>query len=126
MAIKTSGFDHIHFNVRNMKRFMEIMGQLFDLDATPIGQLQPLRLFNASLYLNGAEGRQPFFDVFQPAGETGDVASHIREHGQGISFISFRVEEIDSAAKHAAAFALSAQSDTSTDCSFAAVASRWM
>ncbi len=102
MAIKTSGIDHIHFNVRHMKRFLEIMGGLFDIDATKVGHLQPLDLYNSVVHLAGADAGQPFLDIFQPASETSPVARVINKRGEGVSFISFRVENIEAAAEHAA------------------------
>lgn len=102
MTIKTYGIDHIHFNVRKMKRFLEIMEQLFGPDITPINNLQQFGFYNACVNFDKVNEAQAFLDVFQPATDDGFVANHIRKHGQGISFIAFRVDDLDAAAAHAA------------------------
>lgn len=102
MTIKTSGIDHIHFNIRNIKRFLEIMQQLFGPDITPINQLQPLGFYNASVTFDPTNAAQAFLDVFQSATDDSFVANHIRNHGQGVSFVSFRVDDLEGAAAHAA------------------------
>lgn len=100
MTIKTFGIDHIHFNVTRLKRFLELMEQLFGPDITPVGHLQPLGIYNACVSFPGATA-QSFMDVFQAANESSPVAEHIRQHGQGVSYVSFRVEDIEAAAAHA-------------------------
>jgi len=106
MAIKTSGIDHIHLNVRDLKRLLGIMNRLFCTETTPVGRLDPLGMYNATMKLTGADTRQPFLDLFQPAREDSDVARIIRDRGPSVSCISFRVEDIDSAAEHAASCGL--------------------
>ncbi len=100
MTIKTLGIDHIHFNVVNIKRFLEIMEQLFGPDITPIAHLQPLEIYNACVTLPDASV-QPFLDVFQAADESSPVDKYIRKRGQGVSIVSFRVEDIEAACIHA-------------------------
>ena len=81
MAIKTSGIDHIHLNVRDLKRLLGIMNRLFCTETTPVGRLEPLGMYNATMKLTGADTRQPFLDLFQPAREYSDVAWIIRDRG---------------------------------------------
>lgn len=101
MTIKTSGIDHIHFNVKNLKRFREIMEQLFGPDITPVGQMQNFGFYNSCVSFPEGDSRA-FLDVFQPARDDSFVANHIREYGQGVSFVSFKVDDLDAAAAHAA------------------------
>ncbi|MCG3170540.1 MAG: hypothetical protein CALGDGBN_02106 [Pseudomonadales bacterium] len=102
MTIRTFGIDHVHFNVLRIRRFLEIMEQLFGADITPISQLAQLGAYNACVHFP-AEGMTPsFLDVFQPGGDSDQAAEHIRDHGQGISHVAFRVENIEDAAVHAA------------------------
>lgn len=101
MTIKTLGIDHIHFNVLNLKRFREIMKQLFGPDITPIGYLKPHGMYNSCVSFADATA-QTFLDVFQAASESSYVAEHIRQRGQGVSYVSFKVEGIEAAAAHAA------------------------
>lgn len=100
MAIKTLGIDHIHFNVFDLQRFRELMQKLFGAEMTPVGHLEPLGLFNSCVSFRDV-ARAPFMDVFQPANESSQIAEHLRRHGQGVSFVSFRVENIEAAAQHA-------------------------
>jgi len=102
MTIKTSGIDHIHFNVRNIKRFLEIIEQLFGPDITPINQMPYLGFYNASVTFDPTNAAQAFLDVFQPADDKGFVGNYIRNYGQGVSFVSFRVDDLEGAAAHAA------------------------
>ena len=102
MAIKTSGIDHIHFNVPDMRRFLDIMGKLFDIDATKIGHLPPAGFYNSTVKLVDADAGQPFLDVFQSASETSEVAQFIEQKGPCVSYVSFRVDDLDAAAEHAA------------------------
>ena len=60
MAIRTSGIDHIHFNVRDLRKLLGIMNQLFDTDTTPISTLEPHGFYNATMTLAGADAGQPF------------------------------------------------------------------
>jgi hypothetical protein len=101
MTIKVLGIDHIHINVRRLQRFREIMQQLFGPDITPVGHLEPFGFYNSCVSFPESSAR-PFLDVFQPANDEGFVGRYIREHGQGVSFISFQVENLDQAAEHAA------------------------
>ncbi len=100
MTIKALGIDHIHFNVHRLKRFLEIMEQLFGPEITPIAQIETLAMYNACVTLPGATG-QPFMDVFQPADDSSPIARHMAAHGQGVSIVSFRVEDIETACAHA-------------------------
>lgn len=105
MAIKTLGIDHIHFNVIQLRRCLDLMEKLFGPDITPVAQVQPLHMFNACISFPGAT-TQPFMDVFQAANAASPVAEHIRRHGQGVSYVAFRVEDIDVACAHARACGL--------------------
>jgi len=107
MTIRTSGIDHVHFNVRDLPRFLDIMCRLFGAEMTPIGLLESLGMYNASVYTGAPHGAsagraRAFLDVFQPANESSAVAKHIRERGQGVSLVAFRVDDLDAAAEHAA------------------------
>lgn len=101
MAIKTTGIDHIHFNVRDLKRMLGTLNQLFETDATPVGHLKPLGIYNSTVKLVGADAGQPFLDLFQSASDSSGVAKVIEARGPSVSFISFRVEDIEAAAEHA-------------------------
>jgi hypothetical protein len=102
MAIRTSGIDHIHFNVRDLRKLLGIMNQLFDTDTTPISTLEPHGFYNATMTLAGADAGQPFLDLFQPASDDSEVGRILRDRGPGVSYISFRVEDLEMAAEHAA------------------------
>lgn len=102
MAIKTSGIDHIHLNIPSMDRFRDVMKQLFDLDATRIAQVDSILAYNSSIRLIGADAGQPFLDVFEPASPQSPVSQHMQQRGEGVSYISFRVENLEEAAAHAA------------------------
>jgi 4-hydroxyphenylpyruvate dioxygenase-like putative hemolysin len=101
MTIKTLGIDHIHFNVNRIKRFLELMEQLFGPDITPIAHFQPLEMLNACVTLPETTV-QPVLDVFEAATDSSPVARHIRRYGQGVSVLAFRVEDLDAACAHAA------------------------
>lgn len=101
MTIKTLGIDHIHFNVHRIKRFLEIMEQLFGPDITPIALFQPLEMLNACVTLPDTSVA-PFLDVFEAISDSSPVAKHIRRHGQGVSVIAFRVDDLEAACRHAA------------------------
>ena len=102
MTIRTFGIDHVHFNVRRIKRFLEIMERLFGADIKPISQLAQLGAYNASVHFP-AKGMTPSFpDVFQPGGDSDQAPEHIRDHGQGMSHVVFRVENIEDTVLHAA------------------------
>lgn len=101
MTIKTHGIDHIHFNVRNLPRFREIMEQLFGPDITPIGHLQQFGFYNSCVSFPEGDS-QSFLDVFQGERDDSFVSRHIRERGQGVSFVAFRVDDLEAAAAHAA------------------------
>lgn len=100
MTIRTSGIDHVHFNVHRMKRFREIMEQLFGTDMTPVGLLEPFGFLNSCVYFPDGDTKV-FMDVFQPVDDSSYVAKHLRARGQGVSFVAFRVEDLDRAAEHA-------------------------
>lgn len=102
MTIKTYGIDHIHLNVRSMDRFRDLMKQLFDLDAGRIGHIDSISADNAVVRLRGAAAGQPFLDVFEPVSPQSPVARHMAKRGEGVSYISFRVDDIEAAAAHAA------------------------
>lgn len=102
MAIRTSGIDHIHLNVRDLKRLLGVMNQLFDTDTTPVSTLEPFGFFNATMQLAGADAGQPFLDLFQPASDEGEVGQILRERGPGVSYIAFRVDDLEAAAAYAA------------------------
>ena len=105
MAIKTSGIDHIHFNVKNIKRLREVFAQLFEPEITPIALLEPFSFYNSCVSFPKAEAGA-FMDVFQPAGDNSPIAEHLARHGQGVSFVAFRVENLEAAADHAKAIGL--------------------
>lgn len=100
MTIKTSGVDHIHFNVRNMKRLNELMEQLFGADMTQVGLLEHLGMYNTTIFFPEGDTKA-FLDVFQSADDNSSIAKHIDERGEGVSYVSFRVEGIEDAAEHA-------------------------
>lgn len=100
MTIKTSGIDHIHFNVNHLNKFRDLMEKLFGADITPVAHLAPLAFYNSCISFPGSE-QAPFMDVFQAADDSGPVARQIARHGQGVSVVAFRVEDIDQAAQHA-------------------------
>jgi hypothetical protein len=102
MGIKTSGIDHIHVNIPSMDRFRDVMKQLFDLDATRIAHVDSILAYNSSMRPNGADAGQPFLDVFEPASSDSPVSQHMQQRGVSVSYISFRVENLDEAAEHAA------------------------
>ncbi len=106
MAIKTHGIDHIHLNVRDMDQFRRLMKALFEIDASRFMHIDSIHAFNAVVRVAPADAGQPFLDVFEPARANSPVARHIETHGQGVSYISFRVDNIEEAAKHAAACGL--------------------
>ena len=91
MTIRTFGIDHVHFNVLRIKRFLEIMERLFGADITPISQLVQLGAYNACVHFPAQGMTSSFLDVFQPGGDSDQVAEHIRDRGQGISHVAFRV-----------------------------------
>ncbi len=101
MAIKCAGIDHIHFNVPSLNKFKEIMGQLFDLDATKIGHMDAFGFYNSTMKIVGTDAGQPYLDVFQSARDDGEVANFVKAKGPCVSYISFRVENLDAAAEHA-------------------------
>ena len=100
VSIKTLGIDHIHINVRNVKKFRDVMGDLFDADITPVAHWQTLDTYTSVVQV--ADAGQPFLDLLQAASDESLVAQQIKERGQGVSYISFRVENIEAAAAHAA------------------------
>lgn len=102
MAIKTHGIDHIHLHVRSMDRFRDLMKQLFELDASRISHIDSILAHNAVVRLGGAGAGQPFLDVFEASTPQSPIARYMARHGQGVSYISFRVEDIEEAARHAA------------------------
>jgi len=102
MAIKTFGIDHIHVNVRSMDRFRDLMKQLFDLDASRIGHIESIRADNATVRLRGADAGQPFLDVFESDDPQSPIRRLVDKRGPCVSFVSFRVENIEEAAAHAA------------------------
>ena len=77
------------------------LNQLFETDATPVGHLNPLGIYNSTVKLVGADAGQPFLDLFQSASDSSGVAKVIEARGPSVSFISFRVEDIEAAAEHA-------------------------
>ncbi len=101
MAIKTFGIDHIHVNVRSMDRFRDLMKQLFDLDATRIGHIDSIQADNATVRLRGTGAGQPFLDVFESGNPRSPINRLVEKRGPCVSFISFRVENIEEAAAHA-------------------------
>ena len=102
MTIKTFGIDHIHVNVRSMDRFRDLMKQLFDLDATRIGHIDSIMADNATVRLRGAGAGQPFLDVFESGDPQSPIKRLVDKRGPCVSFISFRVGNIEEAAAHAA------------------------
>jgi hypothetical protein len=102
MAIKTSGIDHIHLNIPSMDKFRDVMKQLFDLDATRIAHVDEILANNSSMRVSGADAGQPFLDVFEPASPQSPVAELMQQHGEGVSYICFRVDNLEAAAAHAA------------------------
>ncbi len=105
MTIKTLGIDHIHFNVDQLGSYLQLMNRLFGPDISPVAHLETLRAFNACVAFPAATS-QPFMDVFQAQDASSPVAKHIRKRGQGVSYVAFRVENIDSASAHARACGL--------------------
>ena len=77
------------------------MTQLFDLDATRIAHVDSILADNASMRLTGADAGQPFLDVFEPASPESFVSHHMQQRGEGVSYISFRVENLEAAEAHA-------------------------
>ena len=102
MTIRTSGIDHVHFDVADLPRFLELMQRLFGSETTPIAHLDPFGFYNACVYPDAADGARAFLDVFQPARASSPVARHLRERGPGVSFVAFRVDDLQAAAEHAA------------------------
>ncbi|MCA9505106.1 MAG: VOC family protein [Myxococcales bacterium] len=100
MTIRTSGIDHVHFNVHRLKRFREIMEQLFGAEMTPVGLLEQFGFYNSCVYFREGDTKV-FMDVFQAANESSYVAKHVAERGQGVSFVAFRVDDLEQAAEHA-------------------------
>jgi len=105
VTIKTLGIDHVHFNVNRLKHCLDLLRQLFGPDITPTSFLQDLHTYNACVSFPGGP-TQSFMDMFQAADDSSHVADHIRRHGQGVSHVAFRVDDIDSAAAHAIACGL--------------------
>lgn len=106
MAIKVTGIDHVHFNTRDIRAFTALMRRLFDVSETPIGHLMPLELYNVTMTMNAAGNDQAFLDIFEPSGVKGTVGQEMLEAGEGVSYVSFRVVDIDAAAEHAKACGL--------------------
>ncbi|MDY0065634.1 MAG: VOC family protein [Steroidobacteraceae bacterium] len=102
MAIKTSGIDHIHLNIPSLDRFLDLMTRLFEFEPGASALIHSIRARNASMRLTGAPAGQLFLDVFEPASPDSPVAQHMKERGASVSYISFRVDDIEEAAAHAA------------------------
>lgn len=102
MAIKTSGIDHIHLNIPSLDRFLDVMTKLFEFEPGRASLVHSILAYNASMRLADAPDGQPFLDVFEPASPDSGVAHHMKERGTSVSYISFRVDDIEEAAAHAA------------------------
>lgn len=101
MAIKTSGLDHVHVYVEDLTGFVELFERLFECDATLQSEIESIGSFNSSVRFAGAAS-SPFLDVFAPSEPGGAAAQVIQRRGEGVAILSFRVEDLDTAAAHAA------------------------
>jgi len=79
-----------------------LMKQLFEIDASRIGHIDSIAAHNAVVRVGSVGSGQPFLDVFEPADPRSPIARYMAKHGQGVSYISFRVDDIEAAAEHAA------------------------
>ena len=102
MAIKALGIDHIHFNTRDIRRFSALMRELFELEPARLGHIKGLEKYNTTLHLAGAPRHHPFLDVFEPTALESPIAEEMMETGEGVSYVCFRVADIEAAAAHAA------------------------
>ena len=102
MAIRTTGIDHMHINVRSIDGFLELFGRLFELDSTMVSLVESIGAYNTTVRLRGVSSDQPFLDVFEPARPGCAVSRHIERRGEGVAILSFGVDDIDAAADHAA------------------------
>jgi hypothetical protein len=100
MAIRTSGLDHIHINVRDLTGFMDLFDRLFEGAHTVHSEIESIEAFNATFRFSDATS-SPFLDVFEAAGGQGPVARTVELRGEGVAILSFRVDDIDTAAAHA-------------------------
>ena len=105
MGIRVLGLDHIHVETRDLKRARDLVARLFDVDATHAAEMPAHGFVNVSMMLRGAPN-QPFLDMFQSTRPDGFVGRTFSKKGPGVSYLSFRVENLDEAAAHAASLGL--------------------
>lgn len=107
MAIKVLGVDHIHVNNRDIRKARELLTRLFDSDTSPVADFEPFRAYNSTVFLRDTEGRQPYLDLFEPTTPDGPVGGVMASGGgPSVSYVSFRVENLEEAAAHAESLGL--------------------
>jgi methylmalonyl-CoA/ethylmalonyl-CoA epimerase len=105
MAIKTTGLDHVHVFVRDLDGFLTLFGRLFDSEQTMQSEIESIGAFNSTLRFSGATS-SPFLDLFEPASEDGPVARALERRGEGVTVLSFGVDDLESSIAHAEACGL--------------------
>lgn len=100
--IQTSGIDHIHLNVYQLDAAIDLFSSLF---ATT--HFLPM-------YIESVDGNNSVndlhIDMFEPASEDGFFAQLMAKRGEGVSSVSFRVEDIDEATDRGVAAGLTIES----------------
>jgi len=103
--IRTTGLDHVHIYVRDMARLLDLFERLFECDTTQPSEVAAIGSFTAQIRFPAGDSA-PYLDVFEPADIGGVAAKTIERRGETVGILSFRVEDIDAAAEHAAACGL--------------------
>ena len=95
MAIKSSGIDHIHVDVRDLNKFIDLFTRLFECDHN-----QPL--FVEEVQATTSMNNTFKLDVLQPNSPDSPIAKRMQEMGgEGVKALSFRVEDLEAAEAHA-------------------------
>jgi catechol 2,3-dioxygenase-like lactoylglutathione lyase family enzyme len=89
--VQTSGIDHLHLNVFDLEKAIALFTRLFECK------------HNVPLYIDSIDGTNSMnslgMDVIAPASEDGLYGRMMQRIGEGLSAVSFYVEDLDDATR---------------------------
>ena len=98
--IRTTGLDHIHIVVQDLHSFLELLGRLFESEQTLQSEIESIGAFNSQVRFPGG-ALAPYLDVFEPSSEDSLLGRSFARTGEGVTVLSFGVDDLDQATAHA-------------------------
>jgi len=98
--IRTTGLDHVHIVVRDLDGLLDLLGRLFVSEQTLQSEIASIGAFNAQVRFP-ASSSSPYLDLFEPSSDDGLLGKSLARTGEGVTILSFGVDDLEHAEAHA-------------------------